>query len=103
MVTNDQDDLDEDLINRVESTHSNFQPARKMSNEDLNNMMRTNLTLGKGGKVKRKEEQYLKRGDSKDNKFSESRSRPDLSMPMLDSDYPLWAGDSSARRSPEGK
>lgn len=90
MVANDQDDLDDSFGSRIVSIHSN--PTRN-SIEDLNMTIETNLTLSTDETLKR----------DTDRELTALHHQSVMLMPSLDNDFPLWAGDSSARRSPEGK
>ncbi|XP_049887480.1 rab-like protein 6 isoform X1 [Pectinophora gossypiella] len=95
MVTFDEDDLDVDVSPTVDSslTMQHNELISRSNNEDsLRDQFMTHVSISKDSM----------KSESSDIGTLSILSSEHHSQLTLDNDFPLWAGDSSARRSPEG-
>lgn len=96
-VTIDQEDLDFDINNAVEirSEIKLSTPFTSRSSQDEDNLekMISRVTMN--------DEVDIDNMDIGSGPIFENSRHLDVQLP-LDNDFPLWAGDTSARRSPEG-
>ncbi|CAH0600579.1 unnamed protein product [Chrysodeixis includens] len=96
-VTIDQEDLDFDINNAVEirseiKLSTQFSSRSSQDEDNLEKMI---------NRVKMNEDVDIDNMDIGSGPIFENSRHLDVQLP-LDNDFPLWAGDTSARRSPEG-